>query len=117
MAGLNGSASAHATSQIPAQSASEILPPAIPAPVPATPPQWFQGYLTYSGLILSLIGFVSAKLGLHLSSDQVNGVITWAAANWDQIAGIAGLIVAACGRYRAELRHWREHLQAMQAKS
>lgn len=64
--------------------------PAPPVPAPA----WYQTYLTHVGLVLGLAGLLSTRLGLHLSDADVNGLITWIAANWDVLTGLAGGVVA-----------------------
>lgn len=76
----------------------------VPVPVGLNPPQWFQGYLTHAALVVSLLGLLCARLGLHASPEQITGVITWLAANWDVLVSAGGIVVAMYGRLR---REWR----------
>jgi len=59
------------------------------------------GKLTYVGLAISLAGMVAGRFGIVLPKDEINGIVTLIAANWDAVAQLGGLLTAAYGRYRA----------------
>lgn len=59
------------------------------------------GKLTYVGLAISLAGMIAGRFGITLPQDEINGIVSLVAANWDLIAQVGGLITAAYGRYRA----------------
>ena len=59
------------------------------------------GKLTYVGLAISLAGMIAGKFGIVLPKDEIHGITTFVAANWDSFAQLGGLITAAYGRYRA----------------
>jgi hypothetical protein len=59
------------------------------------------GKLTYVGLVISLAGMIAGRFGITLPKDEINGIVTLVAANWDVIAQAGGLLTAAYGRYRA----------------
>jgi hypothetical protein len=74
-------------------------------PLPLMPkPQFLQGHLTALSLLISAIGTIASAFGLHLPASEINGLLTWLAANWDSITQGAGLILAAYGQLR---RNWR----------
>ena len=58
------------------------------------------GKLTYVGLAISLAGMVAGRFGITLPQDEINGIVSLVAANWDLVAQVGGLITAAYGRYR-----------------
>ena len=59
------------------------------------------GKLTYVGLAISLAGMLGRRFGITLPTEEINGITTFLAANWDSFAQLGGLITAAYGRYRA----------------
>lgn len=59
------------------------------------------GKLTYIGIGISLAGMIGRRFGIVLPEDEINGVATFLAANWDVFAELGGLLTAAYGRFRA----------------
>lgn len=69
-----------------------------------TSPQTLQGKLTYIGIVISVAGALGRLFGLHLPTEEVQGMLSWIAANWDALAEFGGLATAAYGRLRI---NWR----------
>ena len=69
------------------------------------PSQTLQGKLTYAGIVISAVGALGRLFGLHLPTDEAQGMVAIAAANWDTIAEFGGLATAAYGRLRI---NWRK---------
>ena len=63
--------------------------------------QILPGKLTYVGLAISLAGMLGRRFGFVIPESEINGIVTYAAANWDTIAELGGLLTAAYGRLRA----------------
>ena len=75
------------------------------APRGMNPTQTLQGKLTYAGIVISAVGALGRLFGLHLPTDEAQGMVAIAAANWDTIAEFGGLATAAYGRLRI---NWRK---------
>ena len=69
------------------------------------PPQTLQGKLTYAGILISAIGAIGHMFGLHLPTEEAQGMVDWTASNWDSLAQFGGLATAAYGRLRI---NWRK---------
>lgn len=66
--------------------------------------QFLQGKLTAVCLAISVAGALADIMGWTLPSTEINSVLTWIAANYDQLMFLAGQIGAAYGQLR---RNWR----------
>lgn len=66
--------------------------------------QVLQGKLTYLGLIVTISGFLGNLFGAKFPKEEVDGILTWVGANWDSLAQFGGLVTAAWGRFRMNLR-------------
>ena len=69
------------------------------------PPQTLQGKLTYAGIFISALGAIGRLFGLHLPTNEAQGMVDLVAANWDTLAQFGGLATAAYGRMRI---NWRK---------
>ena len=69
------------------------------------PPQTLQGKLTYAGIFISALGAIGRLFGLHLPTNEAQGMVDLVAANWDTLAQFGGLATAAYGRLRI---NWRK---------
>lgn len=58
------------------------------------------GKLTYIGLAVSLAGLIGSRFGLVIPENEINGIVSFVAANWDIFAQLGGLLTAAYGRLR-----------------
>lgn len=67
--------------------------------------QTLQGKLTYIGILLSAAGAAGKLFGWEIPTEEVKGMISWAQANWDDLAQFVGLATAAYGRLRI---NWRK---------
>lgn len=74
-------------------------------------PQFLQGKLTYIGLILSGIGMICKPFGIDLPDDEAKDFIRLLSSNWESFAEMAGLLVAAYGRFRASKRFQKQLTQ------
>ena len=77
-----------------------------PVPYVLPPQQWLQGYLTHAGLAITAIGAIGRCFGWNLPTEDVQGIVTWLEAHWNDLAQVVGLCAAAYGRMRIE---WRSH--------
>ena len=68
------------------------------------PTQLLQGKLTYAGIVITAIGALGRLFGLHLPTEEAQGMVALTAANWDTIAEFGGLATAAYGRLRINRR-------------
>jgi len=68
--------------------------------------QFLQGKLTYLGILISSLGALGGLFGFTLPTDEVQNIIHLAQANWDSMAELIGLVVAAYGRLRI---NWRKN--------
>lgn len=58
------------------------------------------GKLTYIGLAVSLAGMLGSRFGFVIPEKEINGIVSFVAANWDIVAQFGGLLTAAYGRLR-----------------
>jgi hypothetical protein len=81
------------------------LDPDTGKPIPYPRKQWLQGKLTPVCLALTAIGSLGKIAGLDLPVEQVQGILTWVAAHWDELAQVVGLFGSAYAQLRRNWRH------------
>ena len=79
------------------------LDPETGAPLPRK--QFLEGRLTYISLAITGAGALARLFGWVLPAEEINGILSWVAAHYDELLSVAGLLGAAWGRLRI---NWRQ---------
>lgn len=79
------------------------LDPETGAPLPRK--QFLEGKLTYISLAITGAGAMARLFGWVLPAEEINGILSWIAAHYDELLSVIGLFGAAWGRLRI---NWRK---------